>query len=160
MRSYSKHGIVFALALVASVGLGCDHRMPSVKPTAADFFRPVGPLRLLREAGGSSSKAGLESEAESVAAGVADGTPMIPDSKLRLDLGMKLEDLSIATSRVEMVVDSQVVELSGAVRTSRARDRVELLARSIEGVRDVENRLRIDPGIDPKFDPTADVGTD
>ena len=164
LRTPSRTGVIAVLAalVVASTlsTAGCGSQIAPADPTAADFLRPVGPLRLLRAAGGDGSpqrRSGDESEratgvgarvATAGEAGRTDGK-RVPDSKIRLDFGMKLEESALADAPVDFEVRDQTVVLTGAVGTSRGRDRAELLARSVDGVLAVQNRLRVDPSVQP-----------
>ena len=77
--------------------------------------------------------------------------PMVPDSKIRLDVGMKLEEAAIA-GEVEFRVDDQRVVLEGRAPSYTARDQIEVLARTVDGVAAVENRLEVDPAAAPGGD--------
>ncbi|MFB6372149.1 MAG: BON domain-containing protein, partial [Bradymonadaceae bacterium] len=109
--------------------------------SAGEFFRRVGPLTMVKAIGGRA-----EDETGEVTAGTGavEGTAVeVPDSKIRLDLGMRLEEVDLAGSEVAFRVDDQLVVLKGTVGSYTARDRVEVIAREVRGVRAVENRLAV-----------------
>ena len=136
-------GLVFAV-------VGCRQTKPAPStPGAGAFFRRVGPVSMLELAGRHQAAEGAEAEMVPTNGKV----PEVPDSKIRLDIGMKLEEAAIADG-VEFRVDDQRVVLEGEAPSYTARDQIEVLARTVDGVAAVENRLTVDAAALP----TPDAG--
>jgi hypothetical protein len=140
--------LVVVLLLVA----GCSRTRPAADPGAAGFFAPIGPLRLLQHTSAPES-VDKDPTPAPPARLARPGQPTVPDSKIRLDVGMKLGESAFADERVDYVVDRQTVVLTGRVPTRVARDRIELIARSVDGVRAVVNHLYVDEAL-----PEPDAG--
>lgn len=130
--------------MAVGLGAGCSS---SAWPTAdvshaGTHVEPVGPIALLEEAPRETTS-DPGATAVHLAGGPAERTAVVPDSKIRLDVGMKLEEASLDLSRMEVEVDEQCVELTGTISTLRERDRAELIARSVRGVDEVDNELSV-----------------
>ncbi len=141
-RVAKRVAIVAAVVLGAGAlaGVGCARSGTTSPDSAGRFFRQAGPLTLLHhESGGEASKPAFAETDPTPSA----QTPTIPDSKIRLDLARRFAEAEIPVSELTLEVDDQRVLVRGVARSPRARDRVELLARSHEGVRAVDNRLRL-----------------
>jgi osmotically-inducible protein OsmY len=70
-----------------------------------------------------------------------------PDERIHDDVAERLAgDLSVDASDVEVTVTEGEVILQGSVDTRAQRRRAEDLAWSVDGVRDVQNRLRVRAG--------------
>jgi osmotically-inducible protein OsmY len=67
----------------------------------------------------------------------------VPDSRLRLVIGLKLDDAELAIEELSYSVTDQRVTLRGEAEAMIQRDRAELIVRSIEGVRGVDNRIEV-----------------
>ncbi len=68
------------------------------------------------------------------------------DERLHEDVGQALaDDADLDASRIELSVQSAEVTLAGQVERRADKRRAEDLAGSVRGVRDVHNRLRVDP---------------
>lgn len=128
-----------AAAVVCLLSLvGCRLEPDRTLQQAATFFEPVGPLRLVQAMPPPEQK---KPEAER-----ADGGPEVPDSRIRLVLGMRLDRAELEVDELDIEVRDRVVTLRGRVGDPLDRDRAELIARSVEGVRDVQNGLEVASG--------------
>jgi osmotically-inducible protein OsmY len=129
--------VLVSLAAGVAVAIVPDHA--SGEDTARDaarFVEPVGALGLI-------AHTDPEASARSDLAPVRPDAKRVPDSKIRLDVGMKLEDSSLPADAVDYGVRDQVVRLTGRVDSPTIRDRIELLARSVRGVRGVDNDIQL-----------------
>jgi hypothetical protein len=130
---------VVACLLLGSVG--CQQAGQGSPVAAGSFFRQIGPLSLVRHGGGDDEP---RPAFETTKTSPRSETPKVPDSKIRLDIGMDLAEADIPVSDVTLTVDEQRVMVEGRAGTLRARDRVELLIRSHRAVRGVDNRLQVE----------------
>ena len=152
IERHHRRGLVGAGFLVCALLLvvGCGRTRPKADPAAAGFFAPIGPLRLLQHT--PSPEPVKEDPTPAPPARLArPGQPTVPDSKIRLDVGMKLGESAFSDETIDYLVDHQTVVLTGRVPTRVARDRLELLARSVDGVRAVVNHMHVDEAL-PKPD--------
>lgn len=127
------------------LGAGCGGLGPSldVLREAGAHVESVGPVALLEQTPRNKRAPSSETAVHLSGAG-APPAAVVPDSKIRLDIGMKLRASSLDLSEVEVDVDDQRVALSGSIPTLRGRDRAELIARSVRGVEEVDNELTVE----------------
>lgn len=72
------------------------------------------------------------------------------DSDITWAVWNALEDIQdVKTHHINVCADDGVVELSGRVNSFVAKERAGEIARSIKGVRSVENRITVLHGVDP-----------
>jgi osmotically-inducible protein OsmY len=80
-------------------------------------------------------------------------TDLRPDAAVSTEIRSRYyEDDALRGHRIDVRVNDGLVALEGAVTDDAARQRAVSLARGVEGVRDIENRIELRPGT-----PTADV---
>jgi len=141
---------IATVGLLCATGLlGCVAPFDGVDLRAAGAgIEPVGPVALLGETPRRTPSEPPET-AVHMAADSTESVAAVPDSKIRLDIGMKLEESGLTLSNVDYRVDDQRVSLEGSVPTLRDRDRAELVARSVRGVREVDNELTVATDPDP-----------
>jgi hypothetical protein len=120
---------------------GCQQAGPSSPVAAGAFFRQIGPVSLVQHEGDGEKPRPAFETTKTIP---RSETPKVPDSKIRLDIGMDLAEADIPVSEVDLTVDEQRAMVEGRAGTLRARDRVELLIRSHEAVRGVDNRLQVE----------------
>lgn len=74
----------------------------------------------------------------------AFGADTVSDGRIYDEVRLKLSaDRDVRGGGIEVTVTKGVVELSGAVRSDKARDRAERVARKVKGVQKVVNRLKV-----------------
>lgn len=113
----------------------------AIKSSALALFCALGATSLPAAEQGSAT-ATMESSTQAIQNGVSDAWI---DGKLEAVYGLNryLNPLTIDTS-----VDDGIVMLSGTVGSDTERDLAQELARGIDGVRDVVNKLRVEPDVD------------
>jgi len=124
-------------------GLGCSQPVPEQMSAAGGFFRPVGPVSIVKLADRPADGPRADRAPPAPPEATEGGVPTVPDSKIRLDLGMRLAEAETDVSGIEVRVDDQVAILEGTVDSHPVRDRIELIAREVTGVRAVDNRLEV-----------------
>ena len=122
-----------AMALALFGLAGCEALEDDALERAAQCVGPVGPVRL------------VQSMPEIDVRGAEDASPRatVPDSRLRLVIGLKLDDAELAIDELSYSVTDQRVTLRGHADAMIQRDRAELIVRSVEGVRGVDNRIEV-----------------
>lgn len=108
--------LALTVLLVLPLALGCDRLRPAPKPE-------------------STAKSGAETEGEG-------------EQVLALGLRVRLQlmtELGIDGSRVAVVAKDGRVRLGGEVRERATAEHAEQVARQVEGVRSVENKIRVAP---------------
>ncbi len=128
------------VALIAGIAVTLGPSQPEATSFTRDagrFLEPVGALHLVAHSPSSTSPAFQTPPSRE-----RDG-PNIPDSKIRLDFGRHLEAAELSSSTIRYEVRDQIIRLAGDVETAKVRDRLELLARSVRGVRGVDNDIRL-----------------
>lgn len=138
-------GYLLLVGVVVGVASGCgvfEQRTPQLRGAGA-HIGPVGPVALLEQTPREKSSR-PRGTAVHLGGGPSQRPAVVPDSKIRLDVGMKLEAASLDLSDVTVEVEDQRVTLSGSIPTLRGRDRAELIARSVRGVGEVDNELSVE----------------
>jgi len=70
----------------------------------------------------------------------------ISDDEIHDQVLLKLaRDTTVQGGAIEVEVKMGAVTLRGKVRTTKARDKAEKLAKSVKGVKSVDNKLTISP---------------
>jgi hypothetical protein len=131
------------MALAVGAGCGGAGPSPELLRDAGGHVESVGPVALLDQTPRQRRAESAETAVHLSGAG-APPAAVVPDSKIRLDLGMKLRDASLDRSGLDVDVDDQRVTLYGSIPTLRDRDRAELIARSVRGVEEVDNGLTVE----------------
>jgi osmotically-inducible protein OsmY len=69
-----------------------------------------------------------------------------PDDRIREEVSERLtDDPHVDASEIEVRVEAGEVTLSGTIDDRQAKRRAEDIAHAVSGVRDVHNRLRVQP---------------
>lgn len=114
-----------------------DDPGPQLRGAAgSDRVGPVGAVRLVAAMPKSATTPATPRANPSVHA-------RVPDSKIAVDIEMKLRDMGLPADRLDVTVDDGQVVVEGAVETTLLRDAVEITVRSVAGVRAVDNRLQV-----------------
>ncbi len=122
-----------ALAILLCGVVGCEALEDDALKRAARFVGPVEPVRLVQSM--------PELEVESTDEPARNAT--VPDSRLRLVIGLKLDDAELAIDELSYSVTGQRVTLRGRADAMIHRDRAELIVRSVDGVRAVDNQIEV-----------------
>jgi hypothetical protein len=133
MKDVTTTMLRLAMALAVLGLVGCEALGDDALERAAAFVGPIEPVRL------------VQSMPEIDARGGQDPLPRatVPDSRLRLVIGLKLDDAELAIDELSYSVKDQRVTLRGKAEAMIQRDRAELIVRSVEGVRGVDNRIEV-----------------
>jgi osmotically-inducible protein OsmY len=67
----------------------------------------------------------------------------IPDTRIQVDVAVKLEEMGLPVEPLDITVDDRLVTLEGGVEDMLLRDAIEVTVRSVEGVREVDNRIEV-----------------
>lgn len=98
---------------------------------------PLGPVQLI------AAMDPLEDGRPEADALPAVDPATVPDTKIRVDVEMKLHEMNLPTDRLDIRVDDRTVFLEGRVDDTLMRDAIEVTARSVPGVRQVNNRIEV-----------------
>ena len=103
---------------------------------SADVVSPIGQLHLI-----SAMEPGELSGDPDTAPGRDPAS--IPDTRIQVDVAVKLEEMGLPVEPLDITVDDRLVTLEGRVEDMLLRDAIEVTVRSVEGVRQVDNRLQV-----------------
>ncbi len=99
------------------------------------YVRPVGPVRLV---------AAMEPAEAAQWFPLAGRDPAsVPDSRIQVDIAVKLEEMGLPVEPLDITVEERLVTLEGRVEDALLRDAIEVTVRSVEGVREVVNRIEV-----------------
>lgn len=126
-----------AAGLVACLLSACDSspQHPLAGAGSADYVRPLGQLQLVA----AMEPAQVSDESE---LGGRDPAS-VPDSRIQVDIAVKLQEMNLPVEPLDIIVEDRHVTLEGRVEDQLLRDAIEVTVRSVEGVREVDNRIEI-----------------
>lgn len=128
--------MVVMAGLVPSSMLGCDSPAPHplARAGSAEHVRPLGQLQLVAAMDQAPSGDGAQRFAGRDPASV-------PDSRIQVDIAVKLQEMNLPVEPLDILVEERKVTLEGRVEDQLLRDAIEVTVRSVEGVREVDNRI-------------------
>ncbi|MFP4599976.1 MAG: BON domain-containing protein [Persicimonas sp.] len=100
------------------------------------FFAPVGPYRLV-------AATDPLSPGQQQIQGYVKDPATIPDSRISVDVIQKLQEMNLPVEPLDIRVEDRRVRLEGGVEGRVMRDAIEVTVRSVDGVREVDNRIEI-----------------
>jgi hypothetical protein len=106
---------------------------------SSDVVTPIGQLHLI-----SAMEPGELQDAPPIAPGRDPAS--IPDTRIQVDVAVKLEEMGLPVEPLDIRVDDRLVTLEGRVEDALLRDAIEVTVRSVEGVRQVDNRIEVVSG--------------
>lgn len=110
---------------------------PSLKDAGSPaYVRPVGAVRLVA----SMDPAEPDGDGPSLP---GRDPATVPDSRIQVDIAVKLQEMGLPVEPLDITVEDRLVTLEGRVEDALLRDAIEVTVRSVEGVREVDNRLQV-----------------
>lgn len=136
-----------SVAVIVFSGLGCGQEQPGSPPpkpkTSAVPQTPVAAVPSVPLAAAPRATPPNETTAQSAGSQLGDNVEdAVFTGKVRAAL-FGAEDVKATEINVE--TQKGVVQLSGVVQTNSDLDRAVYLAKQVEGVKEVQNRLRVKP---------------
>jgi hypothetical protein len=132
--------LVVAVVIGAGVYVWVDARPASTDSlrgaVSAEVIGPIGQLRLVSMMEPSNLPGAPNIEP-------ARDPASIPDTRIQVDVAVKLEETGLPVEPLDIEVDNRVVTLEGRVEDALLRDAIEVTVRSVQGVRQVDNRIEV-----------------
>ncbi len=142
-QSNAARAVIWALAVAVVVAAAAWLVVSPQQQTAGleqagseQFFTPVGPYRLV------AATDPLSPEEQQIQ-GYAKDPATIPDSRISVDVIQKLQEMKLPVEPLDIRVEDRRVSLEGRVEGRVMRDAIEVTVRSVDGVREVDNRIEI-----------------
>ena len=108
---------------------------PLADAASSRYVRPVGQLQLV---------AAMDPPETSDEPGFVGRDPAtVPDSRIQVDIAVKLQEMNLPVEPLDIIVEDRRVTLEGRVEDQLLRDAIEVTVRSVEGVREVDNRIEV-----------------
>ena len=127
---------VLAVSVAAAFGLSTvwrEHQLSSLRNAANEkLAKPAGSIRLVSGMEKVDEQPPAEPWAESV-----------PDKALKSRIELQLRQMDLPVDDIELVVEQQRVTLEGEVDDPLNRDAIEVVARSVSGVHQVDNQIEV-----------------
>jgi hypothetical protein len=132
--------VLGSIAIIVFTGLGCRQEPPGAPPAAPTpktSSVPGTPVATAPPAAATNETTG-----QNPGIAVSSNEDAVVTGKVRAAL-LGTEDVKATEINVE--TQKGVVQLSGVVQTNSDLDRAVYLAKQVEGVKEVQNRLRVKP---------------
>jgi hyperosmotically inducible protein len=129
------------IAIIVFTGLGCRQESPGAPPAAPTPKTSSAPSDPIAAAPATAA----QNEKTNSDPGITTGSNVedaVVTGKVRAAL---LGNEDVRATEINVETQKGVVQLSGVVQTNSDLDRAVYLAKQVEGVKEVQNRLRVKP---------------